>query len=76
MIRQAEREKQMNSYSVYADYGIDDPRNDEYLIGTLEETNRWVQGILDTTTKQMVGQLTLTIKDGRGKIVSVHTVTK
>ena len=68
----------MNSYSVYADYGDDDPRNHEYPIGTLSETQKWVQDILDDphTTLKNVGQLTLTIKDYRGKTISVHPVTK
>ena len=70
----------MESYSVYADYGKDDPRNDEYLIGrgTLEETKKWVQDILDDpqTTKRSVGQLTMTIRDIRGRTVSVYHVTK
>ena len=62
----------MDSYSVYADYG--DHRNAEYRIGTLAETQEFVQKILNKTTKDQVGQLTMTIRDIRGQTVSVHTV--
>jgi hypothetical protein len=64
-------------YSVYADYGVDDPRTHEYPIGTLEETQKWVQDILDdpTCTLKNVGQLTMFIRDVRGDTVSVHPVT-
>jgi hypothetical protein len=74
---QHKKERKMNpkdSYSVYADYGDGDDRNHEYPIGSLTETQAWVQDILNTTTKQQVGQLTMTIRDIRGKAVSVHTV--
>jgi len=64
--------KKMDSYSVYADYG--DDRNAEYRIGTLAETQEFVQKILNKTTKDQVGQLTMTIRDIRGQTVSVHTV--
>jgi hypothetical protein len=64
--------KNMDSYSVYADYG--DDRNAEYRIGTLAETQEFVQKILNKTTKDQVGQLTMTIRDIRGQTVSVHTV--
>ena len=63
-----------DSYSVYADYGHDDDRNHEYHIGSLGETQEFVQKILNSTSKQMVGQLTMTIRDIRGRTVSVHTV--
>jgi hypothetical protein len=62
----------LDSYSVYADYG--DDRNAEYRIGTLAETQEFVQKILNKTTKDQVGQLTMTIRDIRGQTVSVHTV--
>ena len=68
----------MTNYSVYADYGIDDPRTNEYSIGTLEETQKWVDNILadPTTTVKNVGSLTLVIRDHRGRTVSVHPVVK
>lgn len=65
-------------YSVYADYGIDDSRTHEYPIGTLEETQKWVQDILDDpkTTVKNVGKLTMFIRDIRGNTVSEHPVTR
>lgn len=65
-------------YSVYADYGMDDSRNHEYNIGNLEQTQKWVQDVLDMpeTTLKNVGQLTLTIRHISGKVMSVHKVTK
>jgi hypothetical protein len=68
----------MKKYSVFADYGIDDPRTQEYLIGTLAETQKWVQDILDDpkTTIKNVGKLTMVIYDPRGKTVSEHPVTR
>lgn len=64
--------RMLDSYSVYADYG--DDRNAEYRIGTLAETQEFVQKILNKTTKDQVGQLKMTIRDIRGQTVSVHTV--
>lgn len=63
-----------NGYTVYADYGDGDDRNHEYPIGTLEETQAWVQDILNSTSKKEVGQLTLIIRNIRGQTVSVHSV--
>lgn len=68
----------MQSYSVYADYGIDDPRTHEYSGYSLEEAQKFVQGVLDdpSCTLKNVGQLTMFIRDIRGKTVSIHPVTK
>jgi hypothetical protein len=65
-------------YSVYADYGVDDPRTNEYAIGTLEETQKFVQDILDdpSATIKNVGKLTMYIRDVRGNTVSEHPVTR
>jgi len=65
-------------YTVYADYGVNDPRTHEYRIGTLEETQKWIDRVLNhpETTLKNVGQLTMVIRDWRGRTVSIHPVVK
>lgn len=64
-----------NFWIVSAFYGENDERNKDRHFSTLTEANFFVNAVIDIQMeKKMYGDLVLTVKDARGKIISTHTL--